>query len=183
MINPKLVIVCPDAIASYWRTTSIADLFQSNNLVLRVRDGDYARRTVGSGVQAKEGFRSVYATAETKVSGFQVKIRDTREDLWLMLKDLAEYCAGDGFEIIPLTIYDYCLRENRTDRERGYRLRVGYIPGDGLEDIGGSATSGYVACNDSVQPVAYTDVVAQPVQHYGNGFSFKFMEIDRTGFY
>ncbi len=138
---------------------------------------------MGSGIEVKDGFSSVYATAETKLSGFQVKVRDTREDLWLALKDLAEYCVNDEFNIIPLTIHDYCLRENRADREKGYRVRVGYIPGDGLEDIGGSVTDGYVACNSSSGTVTYTDVVAQPVLHYGNGFSFKFTEIDRASFY
>lgn len=183
MINPKLAIICPDSIANYWRTTTIADLFQNNTLILRIREGDYTRRTVGTGVEVKDGYSSIYSTAETKQSGFQVKIRDTREDLWLALKELADYCAGDGFNIIPLTIYDYCLRESRADRDRGYRIRIGYIPGDGLEDVGGSVIDGYVACNSSSGKPVYTDIVAQPLLNYGSGFSFKFMEINRASFY
>jgi hypothetical protein len=167
----------PEAIANYWKTTTIADLWQGNNLHLRIRDGDYGRRTMGEGVSTRDGFRSVHAVAGPKQSGFQAKIRDSREDLWIAFKDLAEYSAGDGYEIRPFTILDFCLRETRADRALGYRMRFGYIPSDGLEDLTGSATEGYLRCETK------EEVITQPVQRLGNGFTFRFMEIDKAGFY
>lgn len=161
----------------YWQKTSIAELFEASNLVLRIRDGDYSRRVVGDGLQVKDGFTSFYGMAAIKQSGFQVKIRDTREDLWLALKDLAEWSIGEGFTIRPLTIQDYCIRETRIDRDRGYRLRVGYIPGDSLDDVTASSTEGYVNCNTR------QEFISQPVVRYGNGFSFKFMELAKLGYY
>jgi hypothetical protein len=177
LINPKLVIGFPEELAAYWRNTNIADLFEASNLVLRLRDGDYSRRVVGDGLQVKDGFTSFYGLAAIKKSGFQVKIRDTREDLWLALKELAEWSVNDGFTIRPLTVQDYCIRENRADRDRGYRLRVGYIPGDSLDDVSGSATEGYVNCETK------QEFISQPVVRYGSGFSFKFMEVENTGYY
>ncbi len=177
MINPKLQILFPEELAVYWRNTSIADLFEASNLVLRIRDGDYTRRVVGDGLQVKNGFSSFYGLASIKQYGFQVKIRDTREDLWLALKDLAEWSVGDGFNIRPLTIKDYCLRETRSDRNQGYRLRVGYILSDSLDDVTSSSTEGYVECQSQ------QEFISQPIMRYGSGFSFKFMETETTGYY
>jgi hypothetical protein len=153
---------------NYWEQTPIRSLISGNYLNLRVARRDYSLVTEGAGVTIKQGYRTPYAEKEALRYGFRVRVRSQQEDLYLALLELANYTAGSGCSVQPIEVLDYLYWHNRSDRDRGYRIRVGVFEGE-FSDVSGVATQGYINCEgeENVEGLRYS-----------SGFSFKFMEIN-----
>lgn len=152
----------------YWGNTSISDRLENNYLDLRVSRNDYTLVTEGKGVTTKRGYSNVYGSKERKRIGFRLRVRSQSEDLYLAMLDLANYTAGDGCNLQPIEILDYCHRHDKTDREQGYRLRRGVFEGE-FSQVKGTVTQGYVDCQGNENVMG---------NRYGSGFTFKFMETE-----
>ena len=157
----------------YWQDTAIASYLKDGYLNLRVSRGDYSLVTEGQGVKTKVGYKSVYGNVQPKRIGFRVRVRSQLEDLYLALVELANYTAGNGCKLNPIEILDYCHLHDRSDRDRGYRIRTGVFEGE-ISQVMGVSTQGYINCNGQ-------EIISG--NRYGEGFSFKFMETVFDGYF
>lgn len=157
----------------YWKQTSIKNRISNNYLSLRVSRRDYSLVTEGAGLTTKQGYKSVFGNKEAKRLGFRIRVRSQSEDLYLALLELANYTAGQGCELQPIEVLDYIYLHNRSDRDRGYRIRQGIFEGE-FSEVSGSATQGYINCEGKENITG---------DRYGSGFSFKFMEVEATGYF
>lgn len=152
----------------YWSQTAIASLIVDGYLNLRIPRRDYSLVTEGAGVTIKQGYQAPYAEKEPRRIGFRVRVRSQNEDLYIALAELAKYTEGSGCTVQPIYVVDYNYWHDRTDRDRGFRLRLGVFEGE-FTEVTGAATQGYIDCegSENVQGLRYS-----------SGFSFKFMEIN-----
>lgn len=172
--NNRIVITLPDGFSDYWGNSQIADLIEDNSLILPVFHDDYSVITEGKGISRIRGFKNTFAEKECKYIGFRARIRDNREDLRIAIEELAEYTAGeDCKELRAIEILDYHYRKDRTDRDRGYRLRSGHFEGE-ISGILGSLTQGYINCNK--------ETVVKG-NRYSSGFTFKFIETKPVSYF
>lgn len=163
----------PDMIA-YWTQTSIKDFIDTNGyLNLRINKQDYSLITEGKGLVSKLGYREAYGEKEIRRFGFRVKIRSNNEDLYLLMVELANYTAGENCHIQPIEVIDYHHRHNRVDRDRCYRLRTGVFEGE-FTNVMGTATQGHLDCDGHETATG---------SKFGSGFSFKFMETVKEGYF
>ena len=165
--NNLIQIPLTPEMADYWSSTAIADLIFNNYLNLRVRRNDYTLITEGKGLKTEMGYKGVYADRSFKRLGFRVQVRSQSEDLYLALLEIANGTGGNGCDLNPIEILDYCHFHDRADRDRGYRIRKGVFQGE-FSSVGGVATMGFIDCQSRGEIVTGA--------RYGNGFSFKFME-------
>lgn len=99
---------------------------------------------------------------------FKVAIKDPREDVEIMMRELAT--PPDLGRHVTVTCYDYHKRFRREDRDRGYRIRTGIMNVSGSGS--GSLSQGYVRCDR-------TEVVPANRQYFTEGFSIEFLERDK----
>ena len=162
----KIIIGCPTDIASYWSSSSqISSLFDGDNLTLRIPQNKYAPVTQGTSVKQIKGAVKSVISPSTVFIGFRAQIDDSREDLKILIRELANYTLGDC-KSNPINIIDYHFRRDRTDREQGYRIRTGIFTGE-ITDSKGTITEGQLACDG-------TETITGGYR--GGGFSFRFME-------
>lgn len=158
---------------NYWGQTSINSLISENYLNLRIFRRDYSLVTEGAGVTTKQGYSSVYAQKEEKRLGFRVRVRSQSEDLYLALLELANYTAGESCQLVPIEVLDYIYLHDRSDRDRGYRIRQGVFEGE-FSEVSGAVTQGYINCEGEENITG---------NRYASGFSFKFMEINQSKYF
>ena len=157
----------------YWSQTSIANLIKDGFLDLRIRRDDYSVVTKGEGITTERGYQATYGMKQTKYLGFRCRVREQKEDLYLALIELANYTAGENCEIVAIEVHDYHYRHDRTDRDRGYRIRRGVFEGE-FSQVSGTATEGYIDCEGAENITG---------NRYSSGFSFKFMEISTSKYF
>ncbi len=163
----KLTIICPTDFARYWQTTSIAHLFEGNNLNLKVRRSDYATISEGEGIAIETGYASTYGSASNKRLGFRALVRYASEDLKIAIDELANSTV-EPCQLSTIAIHDYLYRKTREDRERGYRIRIGVFIGE-LEQVQGALSNIKTDC----QGIIHKEEI---IQRYTGAFAFKFME-------
>lgn len=162
------MIECPTEIASYWSSgTQISNLFDGVNLTLRIPFNKYSPITQGSSIKQIKGAKTSVISAYSVYIGFRVQIPDSREDLKIFIRELANYTIGDCTSN-PINIIDYHFRRDRTDRERGYRIRNGIFVGE-ITESNGTITEGSLACDG-------TETILGGYR--GSGVGFKFMEYE-----
>jgi hypothetical protein len=175
-IPAKIIIHCPVDFANYWNsdpTSQIKDLFsgaEGNLLTISVKSpSDYTPVSEGDGLVIEDGLSSTYGSVETKRLGFRLKVRDYRTDLRIAIEELMELSVNYSCEeAIALTIDDYCYLKNREDRDRGYRIRKGFL-------------------NQSLQSLS-SNIIPRGINQsvydrYEKGFELSFIELERTTYY
>lgn len=169
----KIIIECPTDIASYWSNSpQISSLFDGNNLTLRIPQNKYSPITQGTRVKQIKGVVSTVISPSTVFIGFRTQIEDSREDLKILIRELANYTVGDC-KHNSINILDYHFRRDRTDREQGYRIRKGIFVGE-ISDSIGTVTEGRLACDGTENPTG---------GFRGGGFGFKFMEVEPVEYF
>lgn len=167
MIRPPVIFFAPNATPedqafktswwNYWKTSSIANMFSATGeLAIRAPAGDYTRTTNGDSNNYVDGYTTAYIQVATRRIGFDLTIKDTRDDIYLCLKELADYCIKQTAQDIgyakTMVVYDFHRMEDRIDRDRGYAIRTGNITL--LDGAGGTILEGYSDCegNDYRKP-------------------------------
>ena len=189
----KVVFVCPAHFLSTWATTQIAPMFNSQgNLEIRTEPADYTAVWEGESSSYYDYF-SPYAagiTLGTRRYGFNLKVKDQREEIYLALKELATLSTSTGYANYALTT---CFDYHRVDEEangnlwaayqRGYTIRQGKIMV--FDGVGGSTRSGYINCTHTPgSPPAITEMVDNsPYKRFSTGFSVKFLEYRKGTIY
>ena len=168
VINNLIKFPVSQKFANYWGQSTIASMIENNYLNLIVRRDDYTEVTEGAGVKGKRGYVQIFGDKEYKRIGFRVKVQSHSEDLYLALRELAEFTAGTSARLNPIEAIDYCHFHDRTDRDRGYRVRRGIFEGN-FSQVKGTITQGYQTCNGN-------QIITG--NRYSAGFSFKFMEVE-----
>ncbi len=167
------MIKCPTEIASYWSSgTQISSLFDGVNLTLRIPFNKYSPITQGSSIKQIKGARTSVISAKSVYIGFRVQIPDSREDLKILIRELANFTIGDCTSN-PINIIDYHFRRDRTDREQGYRIRNGVFVG-GITESNGTITEGNLSC-DGIETITGG--------YRGSEFGFKFMEYEPVKYF
>jgi len=168
----KIVIQCPEEIASFWgNQEQIKDLFDGNNLILKINSKFYSKVTQGRNVSLDKGVSVASLQTDSKFLGFRVKVQDSRDALRICITELANYTAGiDSCNGNPINILDYHYCHDRVDYQQGYRSRTGVFVAD-ISDVTGSITKGSIDCSGQEQITG---------GKHSSGFGFKFMEIVPT---
>ena len=172
----KIIIQTPSAIAAYWiKQKAIAPLFvpSNGNLVLRIPTEKYTPVTESGSIKQIKGIASTVVQKNSTFIGFRVQVNDSREDLRLCMREIAEYSIGnDECVATPITIVDHHYRRDRTDKTQGYRLRTGIFTN--FEEQQGTLSEGSVYCDGTEETNG---------NYRTGGFSFKFMEIEPVGYF
>lgn len=187
----KIVIHClaPDdpnfGVFDFWRThesSQIRDLFSGvdqNLLTIYCKSpGDYTPLTEGEGATIVDGMAIAKMTLDSKRLGFRLKVHDRRSDLRIAIEELMELSVNSRCNVaIPIQIDDYCYLKNREDRQRGYRIRVGFF----VESLSG--LQGHIVRGS--QPDCEHPLVMEldNSDRFEAGFELKFMEVARRFYY
>ena len=175
MFAPKLVFVCPSIIASNWNPAvnpRIADLFEGGNIAVRVDANRYTRITEGSSSSFIDFYNAVGVDRHPQRVGFSVKITDTRDELYLALKQLSRIpLATNTLTYSPVTIIDYCRCDDYADYTRGYASRIGMLT---IEEINGVNRRGILQCVGGVA------TESAQLGGFNNGFTVKFMSSNKV---
>lgn len=169
---PRISINCPPQIVANWINTPIADLFNGNNLNLRVQPETYTRIEEGEKSKFNDFFSGVgYQLAPIRV-GFSVAIADRRDELLIALSELSRLSISAGYKYFaPINISDYCRLETIEDYTRGFAIRSGQI---WVENRTAIVKRGRISCTESQgsSPI----IVEHPIGGgYNNGFTLKFI--------
>jgi hypothetical protein len=184
----KIVIHCFDSLDTnfnhfeFWRSdesSQIKDLFSGvgqNLLTINCKSpSDYTPISEGEGATISDGLVSTRFIVETKRLGFRFKVRDRRSDLRIAIEELIELSIDSRCDVaIPIQIDDYCYLKNRADRQRGYRIRIGFFV-ESLSGLQGQLVRGVQA--DCENPLT---IELDNSDRFENGFEFKFMEVERS---
>lgn len=169
----KIIIECPTDIASYWSSSpQTGSLFDGDNLILRIPQNKYSPITQGTSVKQIKGAVTTVISPSSVFIGFRAQIDDSREDLKILIRELANYTLGDC-KSNPINIIDYHFRRDRADREQGYRVRNGIFTGE-ITDSKGTVTEGTLTCDGTETNIG---------GYRGGGFGFKFMEIEPVRYF
>lgn len=168
---PKIVIVCPAAISSFWSTSAIADLFIGGNINLRVPPDTYTRVEDGTASQFNDFYNGVGYNQSPQRIGFNIAVGDRRDELAIALQELAKLSLGTQYtDFKPVTVLDYVRLDDSTDYARGYAIRTGKL---WVENLTGAVQRGNLICS---QPP-----VEQPqIGRYNNGFSLRFLSLRKS---
>lgn len=187
----KIVIHCLNSVdASYalfefWRShesSQIKDLFSGvgqNLLTINCKSpSDYTPISEGEGATISDGLAFTRVTVETKRLGFRLKVRDRRSDLRIALEELMELSVNSKCDVaVPIQIDDYCYLKTREDRDRGYRIRIGFFS-ESLSGLQGHLVRGVQA--DCENPLT---MELNNSDRFEAGFELKFMEVERGLYY
>lgn len=167
-IFPRIVIVCPPQIKADWGNTQIGNLFDGDNLSLRINPESYTRIEEGENSKFSDYFSGAGYQQSPQRIGFQVSVVDSRDELPIALMQLSKSRLGAGYtDFSPLTIYDYCRPESKQDYDRGYAVRVGQI---WVQNLSASRQKGRILCD--TPPIEYPQA-----GRYNSGFTLKFLSV------
>jgi hypothetical protein len=169
---PRIILICPAAIKANWGTSPIADLFVGDNIELRIQSEDYTRTEEGSDSSFEDYFNGVGYKQSPKRIGFNIAVKDRRDELALALKELSRLSSASSYTTFtPVVVRDYIRVENRADYVNGYTERSGKI---WIENLTATVQQGKLLCTP-------TTVVEQPQGgRFNNGFNLRFLSQVKT---
>jgi len=144
--SPRLYIFCPPQIAADWNfaNSPIAKYFDGNNLSIRGDRNIYTRVLEGTGSSFIDCFSSTWVDRRPRRVGFNLKIIDGNDELYLALQDTIRLSLSpDTLRYTPIVVHDYFRGDRREDYVRGYAIRSGMLT---IDDINGSNRRGSINC-------------------------------------